>query len=262
MVLPQPVVVDQVSRPVRGVAIVDMAVEAAHGERRAKAVAFAGMVEDQVENGADACGMKGCNGFAQFGHAARHQARIERHEGDGVIAPAIGQLERRQMALVDPGRDRHQLDGRDADPLQMADDGGMGKRCDGAALMFRHVRMQHGEGAHGNFVDQAAGFQTPALAAARSVARSRLPSAPDRRCRRRRPTGGDRNGRAGRVRGHRDRPEAWRDRTRGHYPGRSFLMRENRSGFRRGASARVRLYRSSSPRCIGSRRSSRSPVSS
>ena len=52
---------------------------------------------------------------AQLGDAARRKARIERHEGDGIVAPGIGQPERRQMPLVDPGGDRHQLDGVDAE---------------------------------------------------------------------------------------------------------------------------------------------------
>jgi hypothetical protein len=156
MVLPQPV---SFAGPIRGVAVIDMIIETAHGECGTPAVAFAGMVEDQIENGADAFCMKGCNSFAQFGHAAGHKARIECHEGDGIVAPAVGEPERWQMSLVDPGGNRHQLDGGDADALQMGDDSGMGKGRNGATLLFRHIRVQHGEGADGDLVDQAAGLE-------------------------------------------------------------------------------------------------------
>jgi hypothetical protein len=67
------------------------------------------------------------------------------------------------MALVDPGGDRHQLDGADADAFQMGDDGGMGKGRNGATLVFRHIRVQHGEGADGDLVDQAAGLELRGL---------------------------------------------------------------------------------------------------
>ena len=52
---------------------------------------------------------------AQLGDAAGAEAGVGRHEGDGVVAPGIGEAERGEMALVDPGGDRHQLDGVDAE---------------------------------------------------------------------------------------------------------------------------------------------------
>ena len=44
--------------------------------------------------------------------ASRGSGAMKRH---GIVAPAIGEAERRQMALVDPGGDRHQFDSVDAE---------------------------------------------------------------------------------------------------------------------------------------------------
>ena len=60
------------------------------------------------------------------------------------------------MAFVDPGRDRHQLDGRNAQAAKMFDDGGLGQRRDRAAPAFGDIRMQHREGADRDLVDQPA----------------------------------------------------------------------------------------------------------
>ena len=53
---------------------------------------------------------------AQLGDAAGAEPRVGREEGDRVVAPGVGQQERRQVALVDPGGDRHQLDRVDPEP--------------------------------------------------------------------------------------------------------------------------------------------------
>ena len=55
----------------------------------------------------------------------------------------------------------------------MLDDSRMGKRGDRPAQLFRNVRMQHGEGAHRHFVDQAAGPEERRRQPARGSARPR-----------------------------------------------------------------------------------------
>ncbi len=163
-------IVDEMAGLAAMVAIGGEIVEAAQRQGRAVAVAFAGMVEDEVEDGADALGAQRRDGVGQFGDAARHDTRIERHEGDRVVAPAIGQAKRRQMAFVDPGGDRHQFDGIDAEPFQVGDDSRMGQGRDRAALRLGHLRMQHGEGAHRDFVDETALPEQRRLAFHRPVA--------------------------------------------------------------------------------------------
>ena len=80
-------VVDQAA--VGLVAEVGAGVEAAQGEGGAVGVAFAGVVEDDVEDGADAVGAEGGDGGAQLLDAAGAEAGVGGHEGDGVVAPAV-----------------------------------------------------------------------------------------------------------------------------------------------------------------------------
>ncbi len=148
-------IVDQRAGIVGCVTVIGEVVETAQRQRRTEAIALARMVEDEIEDHADACIMQFGDRVAQFGDAAGAEPRIERHKADGVVTPAIGKVQRRQMPLVDPGGDRHQFHGADADLLEMGDDGRVGKGCDRAANGFRHVGVQHGEGLDGHFVDQA-----------------------------------------------------------------------------------------------------------
>ena len=59
------------------------------------------------------------------------------------------------MALVDPGGERHQLDGVDAEAEEVVDRRGIGERGDGAAELFRDRRVEPGEGLDRDLVDEA-----------------------------------------------------------------------------------------------------------
>ena len=61
-------------------AVIGQVVEAAQRQRRALGIALAGVIEHEVEDDADARLAQRRNRRAQFGDAARRQARIERHE--------------------------------------------------------------------------------------------------------------------------------------------------------------------------------------
>ena len=76
----------------------------------------------------------------ELGEAAGAEARVGRHEGDRVVAPGVGEPERRQVALVDPGGDRHQLDRVDAEAGEVVEDRRVGERGDGAAQRPRARR--------------------------------------------------------------------------------------------------------------------------
>ena len=52
---------------------------------------------------------------AHLGPAAGREARIGRAEHDGIVAPGVGEAERRQMPLVDEGVGGHDLDRGDAE---------------------------------------------------------------------------------------------------------------------------------------------------
>ncbi len=111
------------------------------------------MVEHHIENDTDAGAMQGFDGRADFGEAARRQARIGRHETHRIVSPGIDKAQGRQMPLVDPGRKRHELDRVDAEPVQMGDDRRLRQRRDGAAQGGRHFGMELGERLDRNFVD-------------------------------------------------------------------------------------------------------------
>ena len=120
-------------------------------------------------------------------------------------------------------------------------------------MRFGHVRMEHGEGADLQLVDQAAGLKQ------RRLAGDRLRQARDDRLRhqrrgvaalaapRRQP--GVVDDRAGRSRPHRDRPAACRDRTRGRAPAHSRRRRESRSARRPSGPARSARMTPSPSRC-------------
>ena len=101
---------------------------------------FAGVVEDDVEDGADAGGAEGGDGGGELGDAAGAEAGVGGQEDDGVVAPAVGEAERGEVALVDPGGDRHQLDGVDAEAGQVVEDRRVGEGGDGAADRGRAPR--------------------------------------------------------------------------------------------------------------------------
>ena len=144
-----------VHQPATGVAVVQRIVQSAQGERGPEGVAFAGVIEHDIENDGDTRRMEPSDGVADFRQTARRQARIGRHEADRVVAPGIVEPERLQMALVDPGGERHQLDRVDTEFQQVFDDGGLGECRNRSALSLRHARMQFGEGPDLQFVDEA-----------------------------------------------------------------------------------------------------------
>ena len=95
----------------------------------------------------------------EFGDAAGAEAGVGGHEGDGVVAPGVGEAEGGEVALVDPGGDGHELDGVDAEAGEVVEDRRVGEGGDGAAEGGGHVGVEEGEGADGDLVDQAAGLE-------------------------------------------------------------------------------------------------------
>ncbi len=111
------------------------------------------MVEHHVLQGLDAGGGQGLDGGANFGPAARREARVGGHEGHGVVAPVVGQAELLQVSLVDPGRGRQQFDGGDPQALQVVDGGGVGETREGPANRLGNIRVGAGEAAHVQLID-------------------------------------------------------------------------------------------------------------
>ncbi|VWX48692.1 hypothetical protein NOVOSPHI9U_20055 [Novosphingobium sp. 9U] len=118
-------------------------------------VALAGVVEHQVEDDGHALGLQRGHRVAQFGDAARAQARVERHRCHRIVTPGIAQAQRRQVALVDPGDDGHQLHRRDVQLAKVGQHRRVRQCCYRAAQLFGHVGVEHGEGADVELVNQA-----------------------------------------------------------------------------------------------------------
>ena len=134
-----------ITRAVVGESVIAGVVESSERDCRTEFVAFAGMVEDDVENDFEPGVVKPGDSFPHFTPAARREARVGRHHGDGIVAPVIGKPERRQVTLVDPRRARQKLQRRDAEPRQMRDRRVMRETGEGPAQMLRNVGMRRGE---------------------------------------------------------------------------------------------------------------------
>ena len=128
-------------------------VEAAERQRRPELVALAVVVEDHVEDGLHARGVQRVGRRADLGPAARRQTRIGRPEHDGVVAPCVRQAERRQMAFVDEDVRRHDLDRGDAERRKMRHRRRVGEPGEGPALSLGDRRVEPGEAAQVELVD-------------------------------------------------------------------------------------------------------------
>ncbi len=116
-------VVRVVAGIVRNEPVVSGVVDAAKAQRRTEVVTFGRMVVDDVENHLDAGRMQLAHHRLELVHVPlRAVAHLGREKADRVVAPIIAKALLDEMAIVDEGVNRHQLDRRDAEPLQMIDD--------------------------------------------------------------------------------------------------------------------------------------------
>ena len=77
---------------------------------------------------------------------SRSEAGIGHKEGQGVVAPVVGQAALDQMALSLVQVHRQQAQRRDAQALVVRQHGGAGHTGEPAALRKRHLRVQRGQG--------------------------------------------------------------------------------------------------------------------
>src|SRR3984957_14580976 len=103
------------------------------------------MVQHHIDDYLDAGGFKRRDRGTNFIPTAGSQSRIRRHESNWVITPVVAQTPCRQMTFLDPGGSRQDLDGRDTQPQQMFDGGGMSETGEPAARRFGNVRVARGE---------------------------------------------------------------------------------------------------------------------
>ena len=117
-------VVDVVALLVGQQPVVGGVVDALEGQGRAALVAFGGVVVDHVQDDLEPGVVEPRHHLLELAQAVGGVggvARIGREEADGVVAPVIGQSLLEQMAVVDEGVDRQQLDRGDAERLDVFD---------------------------------------------------------------------------------------------------------------------------------------------
>ena len=85
--------------------------------------------------------------------AGRDVARREREVVDGVVAPVVDELLLDQIAVVEEGLDRHQLDRGDAELHQVLDDARVGEAGEGAAQLLGDVVARRGHALDVRLVD-------------------------------------------------------------------------------------------------------------
>ena len=154
--LPVPGVVDVVAL-VRREPVIGGVVDALEGQGRPQLVAFGRVVVDHVEDHLDP-------GIVEMAHhlldlvdeGRREVARLRREEADGVVAPVVPQSLLDEIAVVDEGMDRQQLDGGDAETADVVDHLVLHEAGEGAAKLLRHGRMLHGEAAQMRLIDDRA----------------------------------------------------------------------------------------------------------
>src|SRR5688572_24060883 len=163
-------VVDVVALLVRHQPVVGGVVDAAEGERRAPLAALGGVVVDDVDDHFEAGVVEARHHLLEFLQALRRVggvARVRGEEADRVVAPIVRQISLQQEIIIDERMNGQQLDGGDAECLDVGDDVLVREAAEGAALALGHLRVPLGVAAHVRLVDDGAvpGHGTPHLLA-------------------------------------------------------------------------------------------------
>ena len=160
--VPGPRVVDVIARPgavsaafaVRHQAVVAGVVDALERQRRAEFVAFGRVVVDHVHDHFESVRVEAVDHVLELVDVrAVHVALVEREEADGVVAPIVGEALVGQERLVQEHLHRQQLDAGHAQVAQGAEHLVARESGKGAAKMFRHCGVRHGEATHMRFIE-------------------------------------------------------------------------------------------------------------
>ena len=121
-------------------------------------VAFGGVVINHVEDYLDACLVEGTDHGLEFGdHLAWlfgiGVVMVRGEKAEGVIAPVVAQAQVAQPIVLQELVDGHELDGGDAELLEVVNDGGVRHAGVGTAQFFRHVWVGHSHALDVGFVN-------------------------------------------------------------------------------------------------------------
>ncbi len=143
-------------------AVVGGVADAFEAEGGAALIALAGVVVNDVEDDLDAGGMEVLDHLLELGDltAAVAHGAVAGHRGEeakGVVAPVVGEALVDEVAGVDEVMDGEELDGGDAELLEVVDAGRMGEAGVGAAEVLGHVGIALGEAFDVYLVDDGVG---------------------------------------------------------------------------------------------------------
>src|SRR5690606_39390871 len=88
--------------------------------------------------------------------AGTEVAGLRREEADRVVSPVVRQALVEQTLILNVRMDRQELDGRDAQALDVVDDRLLAETLEVAAQLRRHGRMQHRVAAHVRLIEDRA----------------------------------------------------------------------------------------------------------
>ena len=150
-------VVDVVPGVFRGEPVVDGIVDAPERQRGSEMVPLAGVVVDHVEDDFDPGPVQRPHHRLELvdllAETAGGVADMGGEEGDGVVAPVVGEPPGLERTVGDEMVDGHELDRRDSQPEQVVDDRVRGQSEVGAAQVRRDPGMLHGHAAHVRLVN-------------------------------------------------------------------------------------------------------------
>ena len=138
--------------------VVGGVVQALEGQRRAHVVALGGVVVDDVEDDLDVGLVEGLDHRLELGDLLAVRpvggvGALRGEEADRVVAPVVRQPLLLEVGVVDELVDRHELDGGDAEVLEVVDDDRLGEARVGAAQVLRHLGVEPGEALDVGLVD-------------------------------------------------------------------------------------------------------------
>src|SRR6185503_14481564 len=141
--------------------VIGAVVDAAKTQGRSLMIAFGRVVIDDIENDLDAGAVQRADHLAELANLCRRITTagvlgVRRKETDGVVAPVIPQTSIDQKAVVYEVMNRHELDGGDAELLQIFDRRWMPEAGVGAADLGWKILAQLGEAFDVQLVDHAA----------------------------------------------------------------------------------------------------------
>ena len=138
--------------------VVGGVVEAAESQSGAHVVALGRVVVDDVHDDFDVRLMEGLDHGLELVDLAAEPvggsvAVVGGEEADGVVSPIVREALGLQRRVVDELVAGHELDGRDAQALEIVDDDGVRDSRIGSPDLLRNVRVRHGHAAHVRLVD-------------------------------------------------------------------------------------------------------------